>query len=640
MQISIQLRELMKTNVNLQGLTESQMMEYSTVMDAILSKYDFTRDGGISYRKVLADNSKVLAYIMSIPNYPYSPATTTKAMEWIREHAVSIFDLCIEPNDQNQSNLGEWARTYYDNIISPQWTEADIKAWKGIKYCVKYDQTLIVAPTGKGSEYKVLGTDAREVYKMLSTIDYEGTSRLDYMRRTIISPLEEILYNTSGPLPSTAINPKVLSGAIAEVIYRHCQVHHEGVLVGYRFTTEKKPVLSDYITKAIEVFMSRPEYRIKDLTPISDDINEPTFCYIERPKSLRPKDELLKLIPAYVSFASSFENHSYSWPVFCAYNASVVRPKNRGKQALWLHGHGNDAKSKFINAWQYHLGDAATAIDVESMSNQFGMSRLEARRLCTISDNKNPDFIKKGWFHKASGGDVFDCERKNKTPYKAISVAKFMICENIAPNINLDEANQTSRVIYIKMRKRGIEEEIKMGLRKVFPDGSSAFIGNAQFEQDLIDQWPDFIEYCQYYYDTLCPNDANIALPTIMQDNIVEKCGDPLDQLLIEFLEARFEKDENGKTNKQDFLNIISEKYGDSWLKNGFNLKKIKTILTNVYQVEEKRENKGERYYAGIKIVEKVPFNSVKKMPQYKDTTKINMSEAHAIEIDSMFEGN
>ncbi len=601
MKIGIRLREAMSNRADMQGLSASQVTEISTIIECILDRYELNEQGELIYRRNACDDAKIRSYLLSIEDFPFSPAQVGQALTWLHEHATIIYNEFVVVANTISNDASEWRARYFREIIEPQWTDADRKAWEGIRYCVMYDQTLIVAPTGKGAEYKVLGTDAREVYKLLSTISYAGTSRLDYMRRTIITPLEEILYNTSGALPAQAINPNLLSGAVSEVIYKSATVFEDGELRGFRFSAEKKPVLLDYIARAIEVFLSRPEYRIESIAPISNDPTQPTFCYIAVDSDRESKEELFARIPAYKSFASIFENHKYTWPVFCAYNASIVIAKNNGKQALWIHGHGDDAKSKFLDAWHYWLGDAATPIDVESMGNQFGMARLESRRLVTISDNKNPDFIRKGWFHKASGGDVFDVERKNKNPYKAKSIAKFIVCENISPNINLDERNQTSRLIYIKMRKRTEQEELDLGIRKQFADGSTAFIGSSTFGQELIEQWPDFIKYCMYHYYELCPTNANIAIPSAMAQQVEDSCGDPLDQMLVDYIDSMVEKRDDASLSKIEFLERLSAKYGDTWIKNGFNLAKVKNILTNIYQVSESR-NKDGRFYRGIAL--------------------------------------
>lgn len=602
MKIGPKLRDGMNNRVDMQGLSTSQITEYSTIIECVLERYELCENGDLVYRRNPCDDTKIRTYLLSISDFPFSPVQISAALGWLHVHSSIIYNEYVVSANNIANDASEWRARYFAEIIEPQWTSADRRAWDGIKYVVRYDQTLIVAPTGKGREYKVIGTDAREVYKMLSTIDYKGTSRLDYMRRTIITPLEEILYNTTGALPSLAINPDLLSGAISEMVYKSTAVFEDGEMRGFRFTSEKKPVLVDYISRAIEVFLSRPEYRIVNIEPISNDPDQPTFCFIDLPENTESQAELLAKIPAYVSFSSIFEDRKYTWPVFCAYCASVVTAVNRGKQALWIHGHGDDAKSKFLDAWHHWLGDAATPIDIESMSTQFGMSRLESRRLVTISDNKNPDFIRKGWFHKASGGDVFDCERKNRTPYKAKSVAKFIICENIAPNINLDERNQTSRLIYIKMRKRSEQEEMSMGIRKQFADGSTAFIGSATFGQELIDQWPDFIKYCMAHYAMLCETNANIAIPTQMAEKVSNLCGDPLDQMLVDELEYLFVSSPDEKLQKREVLDRIAEKYGDTWIKNGFNLQKIKNILTNIFNVTEHKNKADGRYYLGIKL--------------------------------------
>lgn len=599
------LNEASRTNSALQGLTDAQRPMYSHIVAQTLSKYKI-ENGELIYRNVSQNSKAITKWLLDQDNFPFSRPDTEQVLQWLRDNLETINSV-LTANANDAEEISElWNERYYEELIAPGWSKCDSRAWDEIKFTTWDGQTQILAPTGNGMEYRVIGTNGIEVYQSLASLNIRGSNRIDYVRN-MLQPLLLALYNTT-ILPVEAISGDRLPASIASTIYKPQPVFRDGIMLGTTLSADHKPSVYEYVTKSTEVFLSNSGNYINKLIPVTNDPETPTLRFIDIDNL--PEGEC----PVTMNWINTtFEDPNTSGPIFCAAIASIIVAKNNSKQVLWLHGHGNDGKTQFLNILSEYLGEAAVSIDGKSMGNQFGFSKLEGKRLVTISDSKDPTLIQKSWVHKVTGGDTVDVERKMKNSYKSKMIAKIIICENIAPNINVEEDNQLARLIYIKCRRKTVDEMIKNNMGIMDENGQFRFVGNSEFPNRLREEMPAFLRLCMKFYKRLCPTDSQIAVPHEWQLNNANKCQDPADELLVNFLENTFEKSTEDII-ANDFWTIMSRH--NEKLTSGFEMKKVKTMIENIFGATSGRKTVNGRKVSVICGISEIKRLSAPEKPK------------------------
>ncbi len=146
--------------------------------------------------------------------------------------------------------------------------------------------------------------------------------------------------------------------------------------------------------------------------------------------------------------------------LFMAWVASVFDLKNKGRQALWLHGpKGRDGKTHVLNAIANVLGDGSTTIQGSSLKEtRFVFSQLFNKRLITYPDCKMPWFVRDEFFRNITGGDKVSVEFKGDTPITMELHAKLAVASNYLPSPS-NEGADLSRLLIINVSESPIKDD-------------------------------------------------------------------------------------------------------------------------------------------------------------------------------------
>lgn len=575
---------------------KDQIREFITV---VLNKYKVENDKWTA-RKMVYTSQQVCEKLFNKD----TPVSAADALDLIRA-TKSNYPSIIAQQTLQTLVTATTSNQFSDNYLALMlqgWSAVDEYVWDGFKYTIIDEESVIVAPTGNGNEYKVVGKTYNEVYGALAGLAVEGSNvnRLKYIEQNIINYLLEVCFQND-VLSDAAVNGERLSGAVADLLYQRIPVtdattgQFSGWKLGYK---DGKPTVERYIKCANERFLSNPDNYIANISTVSNDSDEPTFRYI----SLDLKDGDWSAYKKW--FKDTFENPEMVAKVFMTFVAGVVKADNTSKQVLWITGRGNDGKSQILNALSDFMGSAWTNVDSKIMAGDFGMSQLVNKRLVTISDQKNSNLIRSPWIHQLTGADRVLVNAKNKRPYTAKLIGKLIVCENILPTINLNEDNQSSRLILLKCKDKTAEEKIAAGTA-VMKDGLLHDVGNAIWPKELISQAEAFIFNCLKIYPELCPNNSQIIVPKELQDLKIDVCSDIEDEDLADII---FDYLEIGGPNdyvlKSDLFRHIEEKLGKKYHK--FNTpNQVRLLLSKVYGTSERQnriDGKPIRIYRGVKL--------------------------------------
>lgn len=544
------------------------------------------------------------ALIRANTKHPLSPAATIDAILHIESHHDLIESAAEDSKAVQLDNASGWLKAYGD-LVKLRFSQIDEQIWEGLAHTIDSEgRHIIIAPTGRATEYKVVGTDAEEIYSWFASVTMPKStqSRLSHIEDHIV---DIILEQTEGlgpedTTPSAVLNGNLFPASAMRSLVGKEPVFGENGFIGFRLTTKGRKITAlDYVKSAFESFAAREKFRVAKVTAISNDPKEPCYRYLDiSPKAAGTWDTWRQWMD------ETFELESAKL-VFMAWCGSLLDAGNTGKQSIWLHGHGNDGKSKIANALIGYLADGACSINGKSMTNQFGLAKLEGKRLVVISDNKNQKLLQTEWAHNLTGGDSVDIERKGMNSYSAKLIGKLMICANVAPEIRTDEANQVSRLIYIKMRRRTPEELIakKMAIR--MPDGSVAFVGNNEFPSKLEAEVGAYMQHCYGIYSGMAPTRSDIPLTAEIMEATEAGASDPQSEAIADLVHDIFEFDTSSEISVREVSKAIVDCAKDYGLSlSNFTVSDINNFLINngAKKVRVANGVTRERVWRGIKL--------------------------------------
>ena len=593
-----------KVDVTRIGLSLDHQLVWKKIHTAGYKWYDGAWRKGSSIM-----NSVDLSARMSSQFEDYAPKQVVGFITELESNLDKIEQSIKEEEDKIFSDFDLWLEAWGD-LIKSRFSAVDERIWGGLRHSRDAEgTTIVVCPTGVANEYKIVGRKAEEVHEWMSAMDVFGgvNNRLSAIERSIC---DVIIEHTQGkPMtdyqtPIEIVDGTMLSAAAALALYDKAMAYNrDGKVIGFKLVGKGKISVYDYIECSFESFLACDKFRTKPLADISNDISEPCLRYIDT--GARTGDWT-----TWKQWMNETFELACAIPVFMAWLGCLLDAKNTGKQAVWLHGHGNDGKSKVADALIAYLGRSARAIGGKSMGNQFGLSKLEGKRLVIVSDAKNQKLLQSEWAHNLTGGDSVDVERKGKDGYSAKLIGKLLVCANISPEIRVDEVNQVTRLIYIKMRKRNEAELLakKMAVRNA--DGSVSFVGNSTWPERLKTETESFLAECYRTYCHLAPTRSDIPQPTEMVEYTALAAADPRSEAVADMIDSVFDFDADAIISCNDALSamqVIEKSYGIN-VRNGFDLSEINTYLSNQGVTKERppadSNGKRQRVYRGIRLKE------------------------------------
>lgn len=305
---------------------------------------DYVYENNIWKKGARTFTTEKMKTILMVNSWNYSPKDTIDSLNFVENNFESIKNLNVK-EDFSSGIKDEFEKRFYEVLVEDSWSEVDRIAWKNIKYTSFEDNTLILAPTGNGKEYKVIGQDYREVYKGFVTLGH-----LKYINTHVLKKLNKMIFGQKF-VDISDITSDNLPGSISQTLYRPKAVWGEKAIEGMTFQTNNNAKISveDYIKKSMEIFLTNPENEVVIKNVISNDPNEPTFRYIS-----------LDIAPGEWStwknwMNDTFEQNDITNELFMAWIASVIVAKNNSKQVLYLQGSGGDGKTQVINALSEYL---------------------------------------------------------------------------------------------------------------------------------------------------------------------------------------------------------------------------------------------------------------------------------------------
>lgn len=228
--------------------------------------------------------------------------------------------------------------------------------------------------------------------------------------------------------------------------------------------------------------------------------------------------------------------------ILMAWIWSIFEPKNKSRQALWLHGRGNDGKSSVIAALTDFLGKThCMAID-ENTSSQFFFSSVYGKRLVSFGDCKSPRYLAGSKVHSMIGGDYVSIERKGEQSFNGYVHVKLIVASNFFPQIDFSMANETTRLILLKIKQ---PKEIDTSI---------------DFAKGLRDEKWCFLHKCKQMYDKHCPSHYQIKCPKELWEEMEKDASSEEGNFVSEFIDNFLDfTNEESKTKLSDLNQRIEE---------------------------------------------------------------------------------
>ena len=291
------------------------------------------------------------------------------------------------------------------------------------------------------------------------------------------------------------------------------------------------PAFDDYL-KAVVKQLHLTDMRLrlpKEPVIISSDPDEPAFYHFNKSAIMEPGEwghwrDWMDVIP------------DESKAVFMAWVYSVFVPRNKGRQALWLHSEGYDGKSQVTLALSRYMEERGVgSINSQQASGQFSFAGVYGKRLLIFGDCRNDRFLSTGTVHSVLGGDMVSVERKFKEAFTSRVFSKLLVCSNVAPEMDANAMHETSRVIYIRLKQPRKEIRARFLATNNAGDilydeqGNPTPVGfngknGKELNEYLLEEMNAFLHECRKKYLELCPNDKEIVVSDAAKESLYDSC--------------------------------------------------------------------------------------------------------------------
>lgn len=491
----------------------------------------------------------------------------------ILDHIKTEFEVV---EDENSFDKFAWEKAY-SKLNQLRWSNLDEEVWHGFKWTVIDGQSVVIAPTGQGKEYAVVGTTDKEVYNCLAAVSHSVYgNRLQFIDKKIILPLIEYCTDPSfNVIDLPYINGDILPASVCDTLYVKNVIKEEDEYVGAGIKYIKKPTSQLYIQYSFEVFLSLETNRVNDLVPVTNDPTVPTYRYLDTNYPEGPT-------PTFDTFINNFIHPKESRSVLLQWIASVVIAENTGSQIMWIVGEGGDGKSVLAEALSNYLGIAAANTTLKELKTSFGMSIIENRRLIVMADQKNPNLVKDGLVHTITGNDTVAINRKYGSYYKSKLIGKLLVLENMFPDISMYENNQVRRVIVLQIKAPSKAEKAKSSHYRMNDEGEYVYVGNNFFRTNMIKEIPHILNLAMKEYNKHVINHASILVPSklfkLLESNVKGR-----DELLWDhFVEKAFKQGNAKSYVEAKILHKMIEDFANTndINHNQFTITNVKRMMT------------------------------------------------------------
>ena len=353
------------------------------------------------------------------------------------------------------------------------------------------------------------------------------------------------------------------------------------------------------------------ENRIRMPMPkiFTNDRNTPCFHFFD----LEAAKEVQGEHPAWDEFTSRFTPDEAD--VFRAFVWSIFDAENRGRQCLYIYDRGYSGKGVVFDAIAHYIGsDLHAALSKDSAINQFAYSKVWDKRLVTVGDNKNANFVRSQFAHSLLGGDWIDVECKGQDSFSAKPQCRVMVGSNKALSIDAKARNEFSRVLPIHpddsedaLIKRDLVALDEDGNPRHNDLGDPILLGDPEWGEKLKAQFPAFLASCWPAYQKWCPRRCEIIMPKETAERIAS-FDDDRTALLEEILGRNFEitNSENDfieRANMQRAF-VEAQKDDETYKEARLTFAEWKEFLRRRYNLEATRPRSiGHRWgYMGIRL--------------------------------------
>lgn len=205
---------------------------------------------------------------------------------------------------------------------------------------------------------------------------------------------------------------------------------------------------------------------------------------------------------------------AWVWTIF-------LDEKQTGREALLLHGSGNDGKSYFCEVIMKFLGPVATASEILKGENRFELSGLVGKRLAYFGDFRNPRPIHSKIMREIISGAFLATEKKGKDIESAYFHPRVLMSTNVEPRIMATDRAEFTRIRRINVKPLENNE------------------GDRSWPGKLLAQMPAFLYACREVYERFVTAGKDLPITQACRDAL--EGGAQATNEEFEYLSARLD---------------------------------------------------------------------------------------------------
>jgi hypothetical protein len=291
--------------------------------------------------------------------------------------------------------------------------------------------------------------------------------------------------------------------------------------------------------KGHKLWKSEPKLEVPQPVTISNDVREPTFCYVDLTK-FKAGDT-----PNFDGFMSSMPESVRG--VFMATIYATIFAECHHPLVVWMHGEGGNGKSQFFDAINKYFGDKLVgSVSTSQVTTQFGLEPLIGKRIIIFGDCQSGNILSSNAVHGITGGDAISVDRKNLKGITYRFKAQLFIGSNTAPNIKLNAMNETRRILYVPMGEPDKETmkkycEVDENGEIVRREGGHPVLKSYDLKGELVKEMPHILHKCKEQFEIYCKPPYNqIAVPKEAFDLMAQNCENGQNLIMGDFLSQNY----------------------------------------------------------------------------------------------------
>jgi phage/plasmid-associated DNA primase len=288
-------------------------------------------------------------------------------------------------------------------------------------------------------------------------------------------------------------------------------------------------------------------------------------------------------------------------------------PDNNSRKISFFYDKGFSGKTTFMLFLRSLYGEEnCVTLDRADLKSDFVTENLYGKSVLFIDDPQDPFIIKSPLIKKVTAGSLLRINGKNKAPFSAYVKLKVFIFSNDLPQINTQNPNEVTRLLFVPLNKP--DDEYLSTYCYTDDDGKPIYdiYGNpsfkgSRFKKQLEEEAGGFLYELRKAYQLYNPEGNEPMLTSQAVSYMYRDCVSQEQSEFEEYVHRNIKKDPKKRLKYSDLVKDYEEYVRSKGLRlNQYDYSKLANHLIQKYKLSSslsaKDRNRSKKYLWGITV--------------------------------------